>query len=399
MAKTNSNELDLKSIRKYGLHGSVALLMGFGIAYLLSMFSGIFIIRIIPEFSSHGFFFGYSLIIYLIFSVYTGSIFGKMDNISLSSLRGITTGILCGIAGFAFSSGSSMIDPLFFITPVAAGLVFAFPKLKNMAYLSASGVLGGLTGYLIYISGESAVYYLNSTNMISPLVIILVNFLSLLFAIGIVGASIAIGIFFIEKKEYGIKDIPVYLKILRGAGIILTVIVLLFFSIMFLSVAHYASTSVSIDVVSGQQEVTLLVPVMLDENDKIFEMYGKPEITGSALTSIIDTEHGKALKITGTGTFRIYMSQIGGKLAGNANANDNFVNGFTLSTSNSTNYGEIYGAANAWIYSDNDDVSFSMSIQQDNGWGRDMRISTEKSGKLSKGWQEIRILVMSMMYD
>ncbi|MCE8422457.1 MAG: hypothetical protein J5U17_01565 [Candidatus Methanoperedens sp.] len=189
------------------------------------------------------------------------------------------------------------------------------------------------------------------------------------------------------------------MKISRGTGLVLILLVLLVSSIMFVGAVKNASTSVSIDVVSGNEGATLFIPVIMDENGKVLEMYGKPEISGSASTSIIDTDHGKALKISGTGIFRIEMKQTGIMFAGNSETNDKFENGFKLSTGNSTNYGKIYGATTAWIYSENNDVSFGMSIHRDNGWGRDMRISTEKTEKLGKGWQEIRVYVMSLMYD
>jgi hypothetical protein len=50
---------------------------------------------------------------------------------------------------------------------------------------------------------------------------------------------------------------------------------------------------------SGQRSV---VPVLLDENKTVLKMYETPEITGNVSTTIIDTEYGKALKISGSGS-------------------------------------------------------------------------------------------------
>jgi hypothetical protein len=193
-------------------------------------------------------------------------------------------------------------------------------------------------------------------------------------------------------------EIPQYLKITRGAGIVLTLIVLLFFALTFLSVAKYATTDVSIGISSGDGNITVLVPVIL-ENGNVMEMYGKPAISGSAATEIIDTDHGKAFKIRGSGSVWFSFISIGGFLATDSEANEKFVNGFTLSTSNATRYGGISVPVDAWVYSEEDGTMFSLSIKRDNGWGRDMRISTQRMEKLTRGWQVIRLSVGSMMYD
>lgn len=77
---------------------------------------------------------------------------------------------------------------------------------------------------------------------------------------------------------------------------------------MFLSVVKYATTDVSIDISSGDGKIKVFVPVLL-ENGIIMEMYGKSAISGSAATETIDTEYGKAFKISGSGSTRINMKQ------------------------------------------------------------------------------------------
>lgn len=62
-----------------------------------------------------------------------------------------------------------------------------------------------------------------------------------------------------------------------------------------------ARTSASIDILSGTEEITIYVPVLLDENKNVMKMYETPTIVGNVTTAIIDTKYGKALKINGSG--------------------------------------------------------------------------------------------------
>jgi len=82
-----------------------------------------------------------------------------------------------------------------------------------------------------------------------------------------------------------------------------------------------ASTSASIYLESSAENFTIYVPVLLDENKTVLKMYENPMITGSTTTSLIDTEHGKALKIgrKGLGNYVFNWNEVPGK------DNDRFV--------------------------------------------------------------------------
>ena len=62
-----------------------------------------------------------------------------------------------------------------------------------------------------------------------------------------------------------------------------------------------ATTSTSIHIESSAENITIYVPVLLDENKNVLKMYENPEITGNVTTAVIDTEYGKALMISGSG--------------------------------------------------------------------------------------------------
>lgn len=82
-----------------------------------------------------------------------------------------------------------------------------------------------------------------------------------------------------------------------------------------------ASTSASIYLESSTENFTIYVPVLLDKNKTVLKMYETPTITGSATTSLIDTEHGKALKIgrSGLENYVFIWNEVPGK------DNDRFV--------------------------------------------------------------------------
>lgn len=62
-----------------------------------------------------------------------------------------------------------------------------------------------------------------------------------------------------------------------------------------------ASTSASIHILSGAEKITIYFPVLLDLNENALKMYETPTIEGNVTTTIIDTEKGKALRISGSG--------------------------------------------------------------------------------------------------
>ena len=79
-----------------------------------------------------------------------------------------------------------------------------------------------------------------------------------------------------------------------------------------------AGTSASIDWESSAENITIYVPVFLDENNNILKMYENSHITGNAgniTTAIVDTEHGKALKInkSGLGNYLFDWNEVPGK--------------------------------------------------------------------------------------
>ena len=198
----------------------------------------------------------------------------------------------------------------------------------------------------------------------------------------------------IRRSEMGIAKIPGILKI----GIVLLLLFILISQVFtFFNSADYPTTNVSIDILSGDGKITVFIPILL-ENGTLMGMYEKPSILGNATTEIINTEYGKAFKISGSGSIIINMKQTGKLMATSVEEDEKFVNGFTLSTSNATNYFKKgNGHAAAWVYSEEDGTRLKLSIIRDNGWGKQIIIKTEQEVK--RGWQEVGLTIMTLWYD
>ncbi len=164
----------------------------------------------------------------------------------------------------------------------------------------------------------------------------------------------------------------------------------------------HSSSTAAIFVLSDSEKITLYVPIMLDENGETPKMYENPIITGNLTTSIINTEYGKALKISGSGG-EIKMKQDNGNL-GSIENDYRFVEGLKISMSNSTPPGDkMVFEVDAWIYSEKDVKDFSLFFSRSGGYHgktlfirtgshwRDSRPGEKDSQTLTKGWQLVKL--------
>lgn len=88
------------------------------------------------------------------------------------------------------------------------------------------------------------------------------------------------------------------------------------FSAMFImNYSQDATSSTSIHIESSAENITIYVPVLLDENKTVSKMYENPQITGNVTTAVIDTEYGKALMISqsGLGDYLFNWNEVPGK--------------------------------------------------------------------------------------
>ena len=238
----NSNRLDIKSLQSYGIHGALGLLMGIGAGIILGFYIFNFAISsLTADYSSvimdsirqgaTGLF--TILIIYGIYGFYVGYIFGGPTKSSRMSRTCAAAGIFGGLVTAGLLAGefikiSGLLESLF-ITLVFASPILGFPKRRNIILMTGSSSLGAALGYGVYFLGQNITVYLNSVWTQGALLALIVAILFPIFAIAIAGASIAIGMYFTEGTTYSPRDIPWFLKITKGAGIVLTLIILFFF--------------------------------------------------------------------------------------------------------------------------------------------------------------------------
>ena len=345
-------------------------------------------------------------IVFTVFGVYMGYIFEKeKEYFKLGAIAGIFS------AGAVALLRSILIETNGDIAQIAtnmivlgiAGLIFGLPKTRSMILLAVYGVLGGMVGTGMYIAGQHLTYFLKDMGTqqhfsdIFFIAIILIMLLLSILAIATAGASLSLGMYIAGGMVYSKREIPGFLKIIRNLGIGLIILVLLVFTMMFISIADYASSTTSIHVNSDTGEMTLYVPVLLDDKGNVLEMYEHPEVTGDITTAIIDTKYGKALKINGSsGDVGINIRQSHGIRMGKQL--EEVFDGFSVSMSDYT-VGKNVQMTDVRIYSAVEVNNLSISLSLDNGWGEINTIETEQNIDLSEGWQVVRLSVSNMCYD
>lgn len=164
----------------------------------------------------------------------------------------------------------------------------------------------------------------------------------------------------------------------------------------------HSSSTAAIFVLSESERITLYVPIMFDEKGETSKMYENPIITGNLTISLINTEYGKALKISGSGG-EIKMIQDNGNL-GNIENDYRFVEGLKVSMSNSTPPGDKFDfEIDAWVYSETEVKNFSLFFSRSGGYHgktlfiqtgshwRDSRPGEKDSQTLTKGWQLVKL--------
>lgn len=400
---------NINSFKNYAIHGAFGLLMGVGIGtvltfLLLNILSPLeFIIpssfgdplTFLMRFSSN-------FIIFTVFGIYMGHIAeNEKEFARLGAAAGILCGIAAGVLGGILTDYETARFAVYIIVLGIAGLVFGVPRIRSMVLLAVSGLLGGTVGTAIYFLAQYLTYFIKDVGVqhnfggvfFIPLILMLL--LLTVLAVGIAGASIGVGIYIAGGRPYSKREAPLFLKVMRYLGLGLVILLLLFMTVIDLSISDYASASTSICMSSGTDETTLYVPVLLDDGG-VLEMYEHPTVIGDAATMIIDTQYGKALRITGSGDVEIHMQQSLGIQRGKLP--DEAFGGFSLSMGNYS-VGENGRMTDIRIYTDGEVDDLGISYSLDTGWGQIQEIATEKDIDPSEGWQVVRLVVSVFCYD
>jgi hypothetical protein len=186
---------------------------------------------------------------------------------------------------------------------------------------------------------------------------------------------------------------------------------------------HVGTVGASIYLESSPENVTIYIPVLLDENKTVLKMYDSPENIGNVTTAIVDTEYGKAIKISKSGQLKIFKEiyfqdqNVKLKVDGQTpeQTSDEFFSRFTISMSNDKAPEHFISMPsdpniNAWVYSDSEveKVSFSFYIDpQTTLYESEMgnagtAIDINPEGwwvHLRKGWQVVNLLRGQIAWD
>lgn len=173
-----------------------------------------------------------------------------------------------------------------------------------------------------------------------------------------------------------------------------------------LLVNQLASSSVSID--TDNKTATVYVPVFIDGKGTVLNVYEDTAIFGNATYEIVDTEYGKAMKVTATGNVLIFTKHPDGAKRSNSAVN-RYLKDFGLSMSDFKPFEgdvtdippvKIMPNTAAWMYSDSELKFLGFNLDRDSGVGITYIMGYSYNGRsenmtvpanLKRGWQRIEL--------
>lgn len=174
-----------------------------------------------------------------------------------------------------------IVLPLLICSILFALALYKF-KMQSVDFALRAFAISFVTSYLIFFIGYFGGHFID---VWFPLLFYLLLFL-VIFAI----------------TRVAFKEQPLHSFTLK-AFVVSFGTFFIIFGAMFITndLQNDAITSTSINIESSAENLTIYIPVLLDENKTVLKMYENPEITGNVTTAVIDTEYGKALMISGSG--------------------------------------------------------------------------------------------------
>lgn len=418
----------MRSLRERALQGTTALLAGLGIGLLLKQLASL----VLPE-SFISDIVIYALVVASVFLVYRAA--ADIGNEQTRQLY--ITLALCIIIGIAaaflartnypFLEGDSgdYIRYIFVIT--ALGALIGAPGKRSMVILALAGFIGGAAGTFVYLQGVDFIYFIkeplrgvlnylfNNLGMgmgsfvMDVIRLSLAAFVTLIFslAVGIAGSSIYIAMSF--EKSVQVKSQSAHINIMRKLGIGIAVFMLFSYAyVLFTTGGEYAITVSGVGIDTDNKTATVYVPVFVDSKGAVLDVYGGSEIFGNATYEMVDTEYGKAMKVTATGNILIFTKHPDSAKRSNREVN-RYLKDFGLSMSDFKPYEDdatsippvkIMPKAGIWVYSDSEIKSLSLMLGRDSGVGISYSMGFpyyDRSNNmmvpmnLTHGWQRIEL--------
>lgn len=418
----------MRSLRERALQGTTALLAGLGIGLLLKQLASL----MMPEsFISDAV--NYALIVASVFLVYRGAAGIRIEQkkemyltLALCVIIGIAAAFLAR-ANYPFLEGDSgdYIRYVFVIT--ALGALIGAPRKRSMAILALAGFIGGVAGTFVYLQGIDFIYFIkeplrgvlnyffNNLGMgmgsfiMNIIRLSLAAFVTLIFSlgVGIAGSSVSIAMNY--EKTGWINTRSAYFNIIRKLGIGIAVFMLFSYAyVLFTSGGEYAVTASGVGIDTDNKTATVYVPVFVDGKGAVLDVYDGSEIFGNATYEIVDTEYGKAMKVTATGNILIFTKHPDGAKRSNREVN-RYLKDFGLSMSDFKPFEDdattippvkIMPKTGVWVYSDSEIKSLSLMLGRDSGVGISYSMGFpyyDRSNNmmvpmnLTRGWQRIEL--------
>lgn len=417
-------------IREQALQGATALLAGLGIGLLLKQLASL----ILPEsFITDALI--YALFIASVFLVYSSASGCPKWNGKKMELYPIL--VLCVIIGLAaaffartnyqFLEGDSGDYIRYVLVLTTLGAVIGAPRKRSMAILALAGFIGGCAGTFVYIQGVDFIFFIKEPKrevinyllnnlglgmgsfVLNIIQLSLTAFVTLIFTlgIGIAGSSISTVMDF--EKIAKVNNRSMHFNIIRKLGIGIAVFMLFSYAyVLFTSGGEYAITSSGITIDTDNKTATVYVPVFVDSRGEVLDIYDDTEIFGNARYEILDTEYGKAMKVTGKGNILILTKHPDGAKRSNSAANL-YLKSFGLSMSDFKPLEDdateippvkIMPETGAWVYSDSDIKFLGLMLGRDSGVGisysmrfpyYDRSINMMAPANLTSGWHRIEL--------
>lgn len=417
----------IQSLRERALQGTTALLAGLGIGLLLKQLASL----VLPEsFISDALI--YALIVASVFLVYRAAAGIRTEQkrepyltLALCVIIGIAAAFLAR-TNYPFLEGESgdYIRYTFVLTTL--GALIGAPR-KRMAVLALAGFIGGVAGTFVYLQGADFIYFIKEPKrevinyllnnlglgmgsfVLNIIQLSLTTFVTLIFTlgVGIAGSSIYIAMSF--EKTVRVNTRSTYFNIIRRLGIGIAVFMLFSYAyVLFTSGGEYAVTVSGVSIDTDNKTATVYVPVFVDSKGAVLDFYDGSEIFGNATYEIIDTEYGKAMKVTGNGNILIFTKHPNGAKRSSSAVN-RYLRDFGLSMSDFVPLEgdateippvKIMTKTSVWVYSDSEIKSLNLMLGRDSGVGisynmgfpyydrsKDMMVPAN----LTWGWQRIEL--------
>lgn len=420
----------MQRLQEQALQGTVALLAGLGIGLLLKQ-----VVSLVLS----GYFFSdaiiFALIVASVFLVYR-----IVLGIRIEKKRELyVILVLCIIIGTAAAFLARVNHPLlegdsgdyirYVSTLTLLGAIVGFPRLRRMAVLALSGFIGGAAGTFVYLQGMDFIYYIKDpkrefinylannfgmgmgmTSFVTDVLLLAsAAFATLIFSLGIGIAGSSISIAMGSEKEASENNKSAFFDIIRKLGLGIAVFMLFSYAyVLFTGGGESAMTVSGVSIDTDNKTAIVYVPVFIDGKGAALDVYKESKIFGNATYEIVDTDYGKAMKVTGNGNILVFTKHPDGAKRSNSEVN-RYLRDFGLGMSDFMPFGgdatqippvKIMPKTGAWIYSDSEVKFLGLMLGRDSGVGisysmdfpyYDRSKNMMVPANLTRGWQRIEL--------